>query len=76
MKPAFTFETFWWGNGQTPKGKTIPRWWINFCNEYDDTNKWHPAITKYANYRLKSNGTIRVVFHGPEELSFFILRYS
>ena len=74
MKPAFNLETFWWGNGETPKGNIIPRWWINFVKEYPDD--WPRVLKKSATYRINNNGMIRVVFHGPDELSFFMLRYS
>ena len=76
MKTAFNLETWWWGDGETPKGNILPRWWINFVKEYPDTKDWPRVLKKSATYRIKNNGMIRLVFHGPDELSFFILRYS
>lgn len=76
MKPAFNLETWWWGNGETPKGNILPRWWINFVNEYPDSKDWYRVLKKSATYRIKNNGMIRLVFNSPDELSFFILRWS
>ena len=76
MKPAFNLETWWWGDGNTPSGKPIPRWWMNFVKEYPDSRDWYKVLKSHAKYRVKNDGTIRLVFHGPNELSFFMLRYS
>lgn len=77
MKPAFTLDTWWWGDEIGPKtGKPVPSWWRNFVNEHPYRATWEPDLKKYAKYRCKNNGTVRLVFHGPNELSFFILRYS
>ncbi len=75
MKTSFTLETWWWGDGQTPKGNTVPRWWMNFIEAYPGTD-WHNILTKHAKYRVKNNGTIRVVFNSSEDLTFFLLRWS
>lgn len=77
MKTAFTLDVWWWGDGIGPKtGKKIPSWWMNFVNEYPDRALWPPKLKKYAKYRHKNNSTVRIVFHSPNDLSFFILRYS
>ena len=77
MKPAFTLETWWWNDtGETPKGNILPRWWINFVKDYPDRKDWHRVLKKTATYKIKSNGTIRLVFNSYDDLSFFILRYS
>lgn len=76
MKTAFTLETRWWNDGETYSGKKIPRWWVNFVKEYPDSKDWYKILKSYAKYRVKSNSKVRLVFNGPEELSFFILRYS
>ena len=76
MKPAFNLETWWWGDGETPKGNIIPRWWINFVKEYPNSKDWHRVLKKSATYKLKTNGTIRLVFNSHDDLSFFILRWG
>ena len=76
MKPAFNLETWWWGDGNTPSGRTVPTWWMNFVKDYPDTKDWHRVLKKTATYKIKNNGTIRLVFNSYDDLSFFILRYS
>lgn len=71
MKTAFTLKRWYWGD----EYDTQPRWWKNFClgRSLDEViMELHPV----AKAKLKSNGKIRVVFNSPEELSFFILRWS
>ena len=77
MKPAFTLDTWWWGDNLGAKtGKVIPRWWMNFVKDYPDRKDWHRVLKKTATYKIKNNGTIRLVFNSYDDLSFFILRYS
>ena len=77
MKTAFTLDTWWWGDELGAKtGKPIPTWWKNFVAENPVQASWAPKLKKYAKYRHKNNGTVRIVFHSPNDLSFFILRYS
>ena len=76
MKPAFNLETWWWGDGETPKGNKVPRWWMNFVKDYPNSKDWHRVLKKTATYIIKNNGMIRLVFNSYDDLSFFMLRYS
>lgn len=77
MKTAFTLDTWWWGDEFGAKtGKPIPSWWKNFVTENPVQASWAPKLRKYAKYRHKNNGTVRIVFHSLNDLSFFILRWS
>ena len=76
MKPAFNLDTWWWGDGNTPSGRKVPRWGMNFVKDYPDTKDWHRVLKKSATYKIKNNGMIRLVFNSPDDLSFFILRWS
>lgn len=71
MKTAFTFKRWYWQDiDEQP-----PNWWHNFVADrfLDDALR---ELRSVAKVREKPNGKIRVVFNSPEDLTFFILRWS
>ena len=48
MKPAFNLDTWWWGDGNTPSGRTVPSWWMNFVKEYPDSKDWYKVLKNHA----------------------------
>lgn len=71
MKTAFTFKKWYWADDYE---KQPPQWWTNFCKAYRQT--FDKELSRVAKVRYKSNGSIRIVFNSPEDLTFFILRWS
>jgi hypothetical protein len=69
MKTAFTFKNWYWGDEDQP-----PQWWTNFRKAYRQTSD--KELSRVAKVREKTNGDVRVVFNDPNELAFFILRWS
>lgn len=71
MKTAFTFKRWYWGDEYDKQ----PHWWRNFADGrlIDEAIK---ELYPVAKVRQKSNGSIRVVFNSPNDLAFFILRWS
>lgn len=72
MKTAYTFKRWYWA---TPTDKQPPQWWSNFLLGKDITIALKELST-IANVREKPSGKIRVVFNDPNELAFFIMRWS
>ena len=72
MKTAFTFKRWYWGDEHE---KQPPQWWINFTKD-KEFHKLYDELSAVATIRYKTNGSIRVVFKSPEDLTFFVLRYS
>ena len=70
MKTAFTFKNWYWGDEDQP-----PQWWTNFRKAYH-THLNNTELSRVAKVRFKPNGSIRIVFNSPEDLTFFILRWS
>jgi len=74
MKTAFTFKRWYWGDKHE---KQPPHWWTNFLKAYSPSGETaYKELSKIAKVRHKTNGSIRVVFNSPEDLTFFILRWS
>jgi hypothetical protein len=71
MKTAFTFKNWYWGDEDQP-----PQWWTNFRKAYLSLRTFDKELSRVAKVRHKSNGSIRIVFNSPEDLTFFILRWS
>ena len=73
MKTAFTFKRWYWGyeHGQDQP----PQWWTNFIKD-KQFHELYKELSTVAKVMYKMNGSIRVVFNSPGDLSFFILRYS
>ncbi len=72
MKTAYTFKRWYWGDEYN---KGPPQWWNNFLRGRmmnDALKELYPI----AKVREKSNGNLRVVFNSPNDLAFFILRWS
>jgi hypothetical protein len=72
MKTAFTFKRWYWGDNYD---KRPPQWWTNFIKG-KEFHELYKELSTVAKVRYKPNGSIRVVFNSPSDLSFFILRYS
>jgi hypothetical protein len=72
MKTAFTFRRWYWA---TPTDKQPPQWWSNFLLG-KDINIALKELSTIAKVREKPSGKIRVVFNDPNELAFFIMRWS
>ena len=72
MKTAFTFKRWYWAS---PGSEQAPKWWDNFRRgrRIEDALK---ELSSVATVREKTNGNIRVVFKCPNELAFFIIRWS
>jgi hypothetical protein len=70
MKTAFTFKNWYWGDEDQP-----PQWWTNFRKAYH-LQTFDKELSRVAKVRYKTNGSIRVVFNDPNELAFFIMRWS
>ena len=70
MKTAFTFKNWYWGDEDQP-----PKWWTNFLLG-KDINIALKELSTIAKVREKPSGKIRVVFNDPNELAFFIMRWS
>ena len=70
MKTAYTFKRWYWDDDDQP-----PQWWSNFLRGRwaDDAYK---ELYPIAKVREKTNGDIRVVFNSPNDLAFFIMRWS
>jgi hypothetical protein len=78
MKTAFTFKRWYWGYGHDPDHNDPdqpPQWWTNFVKG-KEFHELYKELSTVAKVRYKPNGSIRVVFNSPSDLSFFILRYS
>lgn len=69
MKTAFTFKRWYWGD------KNPPSWWTNFSKS-NPAQTFDTELSRVAKVRYKPNGKIRVVFNDPNELAFFILKWS
>lgn len=72
MKTAFTFKRWYWGEEHE---KQPPQWWTNFIKG-KQFHELYKELSTVAKVKYKMNGSIRVVFNSPSDLSFFILRYS
>lgn len=72
MKTAYTFKRWYWGDEHE---KQPPQWWTNFSND-NPLQTFDKELSRVAKVRYKSNGNIRVVFKSPEDLTYFILRWS
>lgn len=72
MKTAFTFRRWYWGDEYD---KQPPQWWTNFSNA-NPVRTFDKELSHVAKVRYKPNGNIRVVFNSPNDLAFFILRWS
>ena len=72
MKTAFTFKRWYWGD---PYDEHPPKWWENFLRGRMTEDALR-ELRSVAKVREKPNGKIRVVFNSPEDLTFFILRWS
>jgi hypothetical protein len=71
MKTAYTFKRWYWGD----EYERQPQWWTNFRKAYH-VQPFDKELSRVAKVRYKSNGNIRIVFNSPEDLTFFILRWS
>jgi hypothetical protein len=69
MKTAYTFKRWYWGD------EDPPQWWSNFLRGRWATDAYK-ELYPIAKVREKTNGDIRVVFNSPNELAFFIMRWS
>lgn len=72
MKTAFTFKRWYWGEDNE---KQPPQWWTNFSKN-KPLHVMHDELSKVAKVRQKTNGSFRVVFNTPGDLTMFILRWS
>jgi hypothetical protein len=71
MKTAYTFKRWYWGD----EYERQPQWWRNLLKDkplYDAVKE----LKRVAKVRYKTNGNIRIVFNSPDELAFFIMRWS
>jgi len=73
MKTAFTFKKWYWGPLHDDQP---PHWWTNFTEGKSISVSKITELSRVAKVRQKSNGSLRVVFKSPGDLSFFILRWS
>jgi hypothetical protein len=73
MKTAFTFKKWYWGIGHDPDQP--PQWWANFIKG-KEFHELYKELSTVAKVRHKMNDSIRVEFNSPNDLAFFILRWS
>ena len=74
MKTAYTFKIWYWGEDHE---KQPPHWWKNFLKEYSPSGEAaFKDLSKIAKVIPATNGSIHVEFNSPEDLTFFVLRWS
>jgi hypothetical protein len=75
MKLSYNLKTWYWGLDQYEEQPPI--WWYNFMKTIDDHKDYAIKLKPYATFRPKGmTNKCRIVFNSPEDLTFFILRWS